>query len=87
VVRDIISHDAQLCVTRCGGIETTQHLVISCSCFTSMWGLVWAWLGTSAADPFNLCISSRLFILQVVCEFVVLLCNMFGFVACGFYGM
>jgi hypothetical protein len=30
VARDIITHDAQLCVTGCGGIETTQHMFLSC---------------------------------------------------------
>jgi len=32
-------------------------------------------------------ISSSVFILQVVHKFIVLLCNLFGFTACGFYGM
>jgi len=50
MVQDIISHDNQLCVNGCGGLETTQHLFLSCPCFTSLWGLARSWLGISTAD-------------------------------------
>jgi len=54
VARGIISHDNQLCVTGCLGIETAHHLFLSCPCFDYMWGLVRAWLGFSLADLYHL---------------------------------
>ncbi|KAK2382749.1 hypothetical protein QL285_070265 [Trifolium repens] len=50
VARGIISPEAHLCVTGCGGIETAQHIFISCSTFASLWGLVRSWIGSSAVD-------------------------------------
>ncbi|GAU25751.1 hypothetical protein TSUD_216830 [Trifolium subterraneum] len=35
-IRGIITPEAQLCVTGCGGIETTHHLFISCNLFGSL---------------------------------------------------
>ncbi|KAK2402105.1 hypothetical protein QL285_051652 [Trifolium repens] len=46
VARGIISPEAHLCVTGCGGIETAQHIFISCSTFASLWGLVRSWIGS-----------------------------------------
>jgi hypothetical protein len=40
VRRHIITPDSQLCVTGCGGVETTHHLFLSCSVFTSLWHLI-----------------------------------------------
>jgi len=54
VARDIISHDNQLCMTRCGGIEIAYHLLLSCPCFHLLWSLVRAWIGISSADPYHL---------------------------------
>jgi hypothetical protein len=48
--RNIISHDSQLCVTGCGGLETAQHLFLSCPVFVPLWGLVRSWIGVSSAD-------------------------------------
>jgi hypothetical protein len=54
VVCSIISLEAQHCVSGCGSmIKTAQHLFLSCPYFGSLWGLVWAWLGISVADPFH----------------------------------
>jgi len=35
MARDIISHNNQLCLTRCGGLETTHHPFLSCLGFAS----------------------------------------------------
>jgi hypothetical protein len=48
--RNIISHDSQLCVTGCEGLETAQHLFLSCPVFVPLWGLVRSWIGVSSAD-------------------------------------
>jgi hypothetical protein len=37
--RNIIPHDSQLCVTGCGGLETAQHLFLSCPVFARYAGL------------------------------------------------
>jgi hypothetical protein len=52
--RNIISHDSQLCVTECGGLETAQHLFLSCHVVAHIWGLVRSWIGVSSADPVSL---------------------------------
>ncbi|MCH80408.1 cytochrome P450 [Trifolium medium] len=49
--RNIISHESQLCVTGCGGLETAHHLFLSCPIFAPLWGLVRSWIGMSSADP------------------------------------
>lgn len=54
VARAIIPLETQHCVIGCGDTETAQHLIISCPRFGSLRGLVRAWLGTPAADPFHL---------------------------------
>jgi len=54
MVGNIISHDNQLCVTGCGGLETDHHLFLSCPCFASLWGLARSWLDISATDPSHL---------------------------------
>ncbi|MCI16813.1 hypothetical protein A2U01_0037957 [Trifolium medium] len=37
-VRNIISQESQFCVTGCGGLETAQHLFLSCPVFAPLWG-------------------------------------------------
>jgi len=50
VARGIISHEARLCVSGCGCVETTQHLFHSCNVFSSLWNLVRSWIGFSSAE-------------------------------------
>jgi hypothetical protein len=54
VARCIISPEIHLCVSGCGGIESTQHLFLSCNIFGSLWPLVRSWIGFSAADAHTL---------------------------------
>jgi hypothetical protein len=54
VRRHIIPHDAQLCVTGCGGVETAHHMFLSCPVLASLWCLVRNWVGISSADPFQI---------------------------------
>jgi len=48
--RGIISLDAQLCISGCGQHETTEHLIIHCLTFGSLWQLVKSWLGVYSVD-------------------------------------
>jgi hypothetical protein len=54
VSRGILAPNLQDCVTGCGGIETAQHLFLSCSTFGSLWALVHSWIGFSAVDAHSL---------------------------------
>jgi hypothetical protein len=54
VTRGIISPDLQHCVTGCGGVETAQHLFLTCSTFGPLWAMVRSWIGFSAADAHSL---------------------------------
>lgn len=40
LARNIISLEAQRCVTGCGEVETVQHLLVSCAVFSELWSLV-----------------------------------------------
>ncbi|MCH80569.1 70 kDa peptidyl-prolyl isomerase [Trifolium medium] len=51
VAHHIIHPDSQFCVTGCGGLETTHHLLLSCLVFAPLWRLVRAWIGISTTDP------------------------------------
>jgi hypothetical protein len=54
VARDIISPEVHFCVSGCGGIESAQHLFLTCSTFGPLWALVRSWIGFSAADAYTL---------------------------------
>jgi hypothetical protein len=54
VARGIISPKGHFCVFGCGGIESAQHLFLSCSTFCSLWALVRSWIGFSTADAHTL---------------------------------
>jgi hypothetical protein len=38
-------------VTGCGGVETAQHMFLSCPVFAPLWGLIRSRVGISSADP------------------------------------
>jgi hypothetical protein len=40
VARGIISPEDQYCVSGCGGIESAQHIFLSCGTFGYLWALV-----------------------------------------------
>ncbi|MCI14720.1 heat-shock protein, partial [Trifolium medium] len=52
--RGIITPAALPCVTDCGGVESAQHLFLSCSMFGSLWSSVRSWIGFTAVDHQNL---------------------------------
>jgi hypothetical protein len=54
VSRGILAPDLHDCVTGCGGIETAQHLFLSCSTFGPLWALVQSWIGFSTVDAYSL---------------------------------
>jgi len=39
-----------VCVSGCGSIESTQHLLLSCPSFASLWPLVRDWIGFMGVD-------------------------------------
>ncbi|GAU46442.1 hypothetical protein TSUD_402090 [Trifolium subterraneum] len=87
VIRGILSSEAHFCVSGCGAAESTQHLFISCSTFGSIWSLLvlgldlhW-WILTL----FRTSLLSLLF-QQESPGCVVLLCNLYGLLACGLCG-
>jgi hypothetical protein len=47
----IISSEAHLCVSGCGSIESTQHLLFTCGTFCSLWSSVRRWICFSSMDP------------------------------------
>jgi hypothetical protein len=49
VNRSIISSEDHFCTSGCGGVESTQHLFLSCITFGSLWALVQSWIGFSTA--------------------------------------
>ncbi|GAU39449.1 hypothetical protein TSUD_290150 [Trifolium subterraneum] len=49
--RGIITPDAQSCVAGCGEMESTQHLLLACNTFGSLWSMVRAWLDITSVDP------------------------------------
>jgi len=50
VNRGVISSEAGLCVSRCGLVETTQHLFLTCTTFASLWPLGRDWIGFARVD-------------------------------------
>ncbi|GAU34960.1 hypothetical protein TSUD_312910 [Trifolium subterraneum] len=53
VSRGIISPEAPLFVSGCGGIESAQHLFFTCGTFCSLWSAVRLWIGFSSVDHQN----------------------------------
>jgi len=54
VAHGTIPHDAQMCVSGCGGVETAQHLFLSCTIFASFWSLVRECIGVFTADLYHI---------------------------------
>lgn len=54
VSHGILPPDLHFCASGCGGIETAQHLFLSCGVFGSLWPLVRFWIGFSAVDTYDL---------------------------------
>jgi len=51
VRRHVLQPNDNLCVGGCGLIETTDHLLIGCKSFGSVWFSVCHWLGFSFVSP------------------------------------
>jgi len=52
--RRVIPHDAQLCVTGCSNIESTNNLFLGCIVLNSIWHLVCNWIGFASVDPLGI---------------------------------
>jgi len=52
--RNIIHANDLACVNGCGVAETTTHLFIDCESASSLWTLVWNWLGITVVAPCQL---------------------------------
>jgi len=50
VNRCVISSEAVVCVSGCSSIGSTQHLLLSCPTFASLWPLVRDWIGFMGVD-------------------------------------
>jgi len=48
---DIISADDTVCLAECGHVETTQHLILSCNYYDSLWQAVRSWHGLLGLNP------------------------------------
>jgi len=88
MAHEIIHSDTQACVSGCGGIETTQHMFLSCTifCIPLEFSAVVDWSLFYWTVPYSRSLFS-FFIPQVGCELVDLLCNLSGFLAHEFCGM
>jgi len=54
MARGILAQVAQLCVSGCGEVETSQHLYASCPIFGELWLHVRHWIGVSGLDPYDI---------------------------------
>ena len=48
------SFDNIFCVSGCGHVETTDHLLLSCTSFAPLWEQVRRWIGFVGADSNNI---------------------------------
>jgi len=61
--RHIIDADSRTCVSGCGSLETSPHLLLHCNTFGSVWHFIYRWLGISSATPYSVTDHFSLFIL------------------------
>jgi len=54
VRRQVIPITDTVCITGCGGLETSAHLFLHCDIFSSLWHHVWRWLHISSVSPGNI---------------------------------
>ncbi|PNX54524.1 kinesin-like protein [Trifolium pratense] len=54
VTRGIISADARYCVSGWSDVESTHHLLLSCSFFGSLYPMVRTWIGSMVVDANSL---------------------------------
>ena len=54
VRRQVIHITDTVCITGCGGLETSSHLFLHYDIFSSLWYHVWRWLHISSVSPGNL---------------------------------
>ncbi|XP_024630112.2 uncharacterized protein [Medicago truncatula] len=52
--RGVLNSEATLCDTRCGHVETAEHLFLFCPNSVLLWQQVRNWLGSMGVDPNNL---------------------------------
>lgn len=53
MARGILTPNAHWCVSRCGEVETSQYLFVSCPIFGELWLRVRPWIGIDGADPYD----------------------------------
>jgi len=47
----LIDHNSRECVARCGSNESSDHLLLHCNIFGSVWHCIYRWLDIYAAVP------------------------------------
>ena len=55
--RGVIPNDSRMCVARCGSEETSNHLLLHCPFFGSVWHYISRWMGMSTVTP--LCVGGH----------------------------
>lgn len=61
VRRHVLTINDHLCTGRCGCIEDTNHLFVSCVFYSNLWYLIYDWLGFSSATSPSLLLHLRHF--------------------------
>jgi len=51
--RHVIATDSRTCVSRCGSLKNSSHLLLHCNTFGSVWHFIYRWLGISPATPYS----------------------------------
>jgi hypothetical protein len=49
--RGIINHDSRTCVSGCGSLENSSHLILHCRSFGSVWNFIYRWIRISMVTP------------------------------------
>jgi len=49
--RGVINHDSRMCVAGCDSVESSCHLFLHCNSFSSVWHLIYSWIGVSMITP------------------------------------
>lgn len=51
--RGVIGADLRMCVSGCGSLETSSHLLFHCNTFGYFWYYIYRWFGISSATPYS----------------------------------
>ena len=49
--RGMIDIESQTCVSGCGSLENSSHLILHCQSFRSVWNSIYRWIGLTMVNP------------------------------------